>query len=737
MPFALRVNRYDHGALVGACVSAATPEFPFASSRPFGRRALLILIAVLVLGVRCQARSGDKHLVTLADLLSLKGGNMHARLSPDGRWLAYAARKRIWILRVRPRGVARAIASGRLPRWSPDGRRLAFYSDHSGRLQLWVFDLRMNRAEQMTHLKGGIDPDPWTRLMGFFDDAFRFSWSPDGSRLVFASRVSSTERSPKTRRNTQAEARSNGVPLILTGTTPRDWTLSGIFMHGFGTAGWRNGEPRYDSDGDSLATAVNQLFLVDVRTKSLRQLTTGRAGYFDPDWSPDGRWIACVSSDAESLEDHNSVPTNIYRLDVRTGKRVAVTTGPGEKSMPLWSPDSRRIAYFESSDFGIRHAFVVSAAGGPATPIPPLDRFIQNLQWAPDSRSVVLAYRDGVTVPVARVEIATGVIKILSGSDAAYRYSLTGSATGAVAWEETGAYTVGVIRLWRPGEPSASVLVDMNPQIKQWKLGRQKVVRWRNHQGEEMEGLVLLPVDYRKGHRYPLILDLYPMQLDDLKGALSGNQAWASRGYAIFWPNAPAPHVWPNAFTSEAYSLSAKGPEGWKVTYDDVMSGVDALIQRGIVDPDRMGLYGFSNGGGVVNYLVTQTNRFRCAVSVAGAVSDWLRPALLGGESAFMEELEGGADPWSNPEPFIELSAVFRLKEVATPVLLADGDEDGDFLLNTIEMYNGLRWFGKKVTLLRYPGQAHGFTGAALRDFWNRENSFFGKYLQPALPSRN
>lgn len=324
---------------------------------------------------------------------------------------------------------------------------------------------------------------------------------------------------------------------------------------------------------------------------------------------------------------------------------------------------------------------------------------------------------------------------MLSGSHSATRRSLTASRSGSVAWQQDGPYSTGVIRIGRLGDGATRTLIDVNPQIQRWKLGKQEVFHWKDSEGEQMQGLLLLPVGYKKGHLYPLIVDAYPMQEDNLKGAMSGNQAWASRGYVVFWPDATAPHVWMNSFTTERFSAAAKGPGGWQVTRDEIMSGVDALIRRRIVDPDRMGLYGFSNGGGIVNYLVTQTNRFKCAVSVAGAVSDWLRLATLGNATVFMKQLEGGADPWSDPWPFVQLSAVFRLKRVRTPMLLADGDDDGEFLLNTIEMYNGLRWLGKSVTLLRYPDQQHGFTGAALRDFWRREQAFFDKYLKPTRPS--
>ena len=165
--------------------------------------------------------------------------------------------------------------------------------------------------------------------------------------------------------------------------------------------------------------------------------------------------------------------------------------------------------------------------------------------------------------------------------------------------------------------------------------------------------------------------------------------------------------------------------------FDDAMSGIDALISKGIVDPDRMCLYGFSNGGAVVNQLVTMTNRFKCAVSVAAALSgDWSRPFFLQTNAQFITDI-AGATPWEDTQAYVKLSAIYRLDKVNTPILLADGDTDTMFLLGCIEMYNGLRFLKKDVTFLRYPGQGHGFDGAALKDFWERENIFFDKYLRP------
>jgi dipeptidyl aminopeptidase/acylaminoacyl peptidase len=175
-----------------------------------------------------------------------------------------------------------------------------------------------------------------------------------------------------------------------------------------------------------------------------------------------------------------------------------------------------------------------------------------------------------------------------------------------------------------------------------------------------------------------------------------------------------------------------KGPQGWDVAVDDIMSGVDEVIRKGYADPERMGLMGFSNGGGIVDYLVTATDRFKAAVSVAPVIPDWLTLFYTYTMSDAPAFAGTNKTPWDDLDGYVKLSAVYHLPNVKTPMLLAVGDEDRHFLLGILEMYNGLRWLGKDVTLLRYPGQGHGFSGASMKDFWQRETAFFDKYLKPA-----
>jgi len=479
-------------------------------------------------------------------------------------------------------------------------------------------------------------------------------------------------------------------------------------------------------------TKVSQLFVVDVQTKVISQLTTDNAIYFNPDWSPDGAQIVCASSEGRSLFGLGVGGSNIYTIDVATGRKHALTTGTRDKRVPVWSPDGRWIAYSESEHFGPESVFLVPGVGGKTTDVSAsLDRGVIEFYWSADSRSIVFNYMDGVSWSIARAEIPTGRITRLSNREAS-RWPLSVAGQDMMAWQQSDGAEQGVIRISAHSLGGPFVLLELNPQMREWELGTQEVVRWRNRRGDELEGFLIKPVGYIGGRKYPVIVNAYPQTTIGLYAdPMSGGQLLAARGYAVFFPNSRSPAAWMNPFKSADFDLAVRGPNGLALMLDDLNSGMDELIRRGVVDPDRMCLYGFSNGGAVVNQVVTMTDRFKCAVSVAAAVStDWSLPFFLQSDATFIAQI-AGATPWEDPESYMKLSAMYRLHKVNTPMLLADGDNDGLFLLSTIEMYNGLRFLGKQVTFLRYPDQGHEFTGEALKDFWGRENEFFDKYLKP------
>jgi dipeptidyl aminopeptidase/acylaminoacyl peptidase len=729
-----------------------------ALNRPIGsgtaRRScasLKIVWTALIVGVPLGLPSGAQvttsHPVRFSDL----GGFTRAenlQLSPDGKLLAYVTVTdsepldgTVWVAETRRGRTPRRVAEGFLPQWSPDGRKLAYYHHQAKVLQLWILDVAANQTEVVTRLEGGIDPDPATYLGGWIWDPFRYSWSPDGRQIVFASRAPIKER-PAVRSERQSIAavrtRESGAPLVLDASTPPDLTIRGIFTHGFGEARWKNGTFVYENAPNlNLSPAsvrVNQLFILTLNGKQVRQLTRDDSGYFDPDWSPDGKAIVCASNEARMLGGFGDIVTNLYALSPVDGRKTVLTSGPGAKWMPEWSPDGAKIAFLANERSGTTSLLITPGQGGrPVNATARLDRSVMESHWVSGHGSVIVSYVDGVSWSIARIDLASGQIEPLSGQQGAFRGSVTVASAGSLAWAEDNPGTPGEIQLLSVGALGPSVLRNLNPQTSLFALGKQEILRWRNHHGDELEGLLIKPPNYQQGRRYPLIVDAMPRQPNTFKGyPMLGNQAWASNGYVVFWPNARTPTEWEDPFKSREYDQAAKGPKGWDVTVDDVMSGVDELIRHQIVDSDRMCLYGFSNGAGIVNYLVTRTDRFKCAVSVSG-LSDWMSLPLLTGDPQRLVEgmLGNGATPWENPDDYVEVSAVFHLKSVVTPMLLAAGDEEDGFLLNTIEMFSGLRRLGKDVTLLRYPNQDHGFTGAALADFGAREATFFAKYLKP------
>lgn len=716
------------------------------------RQRISVPIGIIVVCLACapltaRADSHGKRPVTFGDLKNFKEG-FGLKLSPDGKALAYfigeggenSVYGGIWIVSTQSGQQPHRIATGLLPLWSPDGEHLAYYAnDKKKDLQLWVLDLATGQARQLTSFPKGIDPDPVTYMAGWIFDALRYSWSPDSAQLVFCSRTIAKRATKDISTGTISLPRQKpGNPLTLTPKTPKEWTMSGVFVHASGGLSqgverWKNGFPVLINATAGQPPEVNQLFTVDITTKKVKELTADDAWYFSPDWSPDGKSIICASYEGRPVVGYGPDISNIYAIDVEKGARRAVTSGLGAKTMPTWSPDGQFIAYrlHRGTLFGERSVVIVRPTGADAVDVTDrLDRSVDDFEWSPGSKSIVVNYQDGVISRLAQIEVQTGKTALLvSGEDAGRRDLLTVSRSGTAAWEQSDPSSPAVLEVLPPGAPASIPLVEINPQVKEWILGQQEIVTWRNQRGDEMEGVLIKPLGYQTSHHYPLIVDAYPGQMDGFKAdPMMANQAWAAKGYAVFWPNPRSPHTWENPFKSAAFDQAGKGPEGWDVAVDDVLSGVDELIARGIVDGDRMCLYGFSNGSAVVNYLVTRTNRFKCAVSASPAMTDWIRPSLLD-TGAAVAPFDGGVTVWDDPEAYVRLSAVFFLNKVKTPMLLAVGDED-PALLDSIEMYNGLRQFGQDVTFLRYPKQGHGLTGAALDDFIQRVDNFFDNHLR-------
>jgi dipeptidyl aminopeptidase/acylaminoacyl peptidase len=709
------------------------------------RRASRSVFVLCMLSALCSGSisAEERRPVTFDDMSSFKYVDWLMDLSPDGETLAYVVDQDLWLVNTK-QGGTRKIGQGKMPRWSPDGQRLAFYSTDTGTLQLWIFEVKSGAVTRISGIDGGINPDSEARFAGWVYDPLRFSWSPDGSKIAFTSQVRAGKTQtpeanlPKTDRkaSNDAQQHSDSEPLVLTADTPSAWTLSDVFRSGGQTHRYVNGRYSTTSETDSKGRASlslsNQVFVLDVAMKEARQITNGEDGYFTPGWSPDGRTIVVASNEGRSMIGYGPDISNLYTIDLASGEKTALTSGPGQKTLPSWSPDGKWVAYLGRKKFDMSSVFIVPSTGGgdPTNVTARLDRSVLAFSWSPDGRSILVSYRDGVSLPIGRVDVPSGPFQRLTEVDASCS-PFAVSREGSLVWAQNDGTAPGVLYRADSKGMHPYPFLDLNPQVKAWTLGQQEVIRWKNKRGEEKEGILIKPVDYKKGKTYPLIVDPYPGMTNVFyASAMNGNQAFASRGYAIFFPNERTPHTWVNPEKGARYNRAAKGPKGIDIMMDDLMTGLDEVIRRGVADPNRMCLYGFSNGGGAADLIVTRTARFKCAVSNSPVGIDYAFNFFTSGVSVFADLL-GGPTPWEDPDRYVQLSTMYHLDQIHTPMLLAVGDDETTQVLCVIELYNGLRYLGRDVTLLRYPNQGHGFTAAALRDYWQRVNAFLDSHLTP------
>jgi dipeptidyl aminopeptidase/acylaminoacyl peptidase len=680
--------------------------------------------------------SSTQHLIRFEDLENATDAYGAFALSPDGRAVAFTQRDSVLVKETRRYSAPLNIGVGFSPRWSPDGSRLAYLSKVTGKVQLWIYDIRARSTRRVTAFPDGVDPDPlygWLSLS--MDGAFRYDWSPDGTKIVFGSRVPGRDGQKRNNKTTGGVAASEYAPLVLDGTTPSDLTVAGIFRQGAGAQ---------RTDGHNLSVSADldiessqQLFIVELddNGQKISQLTAGVSGYFDPAWSPDGTMIACATTHGR-IVDGNLESADILLVDSSSGKVLKTTAGKGIKYLPSWSAHGNQVVYAEIPEegpFGVPELDAWDFRSGLHTALTPdLDRRVLAYQIDKLNDAVVFLYRDGRESVLRSVGLDGGATRsVRREAESRIVANFVLDTRGHLAFSIIGNEDPGFIELLNSAGGKPKTIVELNPEAENWLIGRRHPIHWTNERGDKLDGIVIEPPGFDPSKPYPTIVDAYPFSSGGGWSVLAGNQAWASKGYLVFIPAPRGPHVWMNSWSARSYGLVARGANGWEVTQDDLMSGVNALVSRGLIDRNRVCIYGHSNGGAVALNVIARTDAFACAVAVAPVMLDWLSQASLRSSSTtWMTRFFGSKSVFDDAESYLKLSVVYRASAIHTPTLLAVGDGDQvETVLGTVAMYTALRYVGQNVTFLRYPDQNHVFRGEAMRDLWERELRFFDAYL--------
>jgi len=633
-----------------------------------------LVLSLTGLGFRMVAPLGaqtpERRPIAPSDIYNLRSVGA-PRISPDGEWVAYSvssvdsAKDRnvshIWMTSWDGSHTIQATASGESessPQWSPDGKYLSFLSSRGGAdgSQLWLMNRMGGEAEMVSHVKGGIS---------------EYAWSPDGKRLVFV----------VTDPDSASDSTDAPKPIVIDRFLFKD-----------------------DNSG-YLTDLRDHLYLFDLGTRKMEQLTSGPYDDESPVWSPDGSRIAFVS--ARGPDPDRTGNTDIFVVDARVGaepRRLTTFEGPDDGDVS-WSPDGKYIAYIQGSEpkyfaYDMRHLAVVSVDGGEARVLSgALDRSISSPRWSGDGTGIYFVVADDRIRYLARVPAAGGgVARVIEGKRSLASPTLSRDGRMAVL-SSTPEHPQEVFAV--DGDSLRRLSHENDGWLAKVRLATTEGISARAKDGNVVNGLLVKPASYREGERYPAILWIHggPNSQDQYEFRIE-REIFAARGYVVFTANYRG-----STGRGDAYGKAIFADWGNKEVRD-LLAMSDEVVKMGVADPARLAIGGWSYGAILTNYTIASDKRFRAAVSGAGSS---MQLGMYGvDEYVTQYELELG-QPWKNPQAWMKVSyPFFHADRIVTPTLFMGGDKDFNVpLVGGEQMYQALKSNGVETRLVIYPGQHH------------------------------
>jgi dipeptidyl aminopeptidase/acylaminoacyl peptidase len=612
---------------------------------------------------------------TGSDLLRLRTAATPA-ISPDGGWIAYVVQEPpdtsmgerrgqadIWIVDVEgkrdPRRFAFGPSNEYSPKFSPDGRWIGFLSNRGGAVQVYKIGTDGGEAVPVTNLEGNV---------GFF------AWSPDGGRLA----VTAADPLPEDRKRAEEEG----------------------------------ADERFIDHDDRFG----RLWIVDAES--------GDGGIITPDsihvqsaaWSPEGSRLAIITS-KRPVNDEIYFHSRLEIIDSAGRERIFIEEGvAGPVS---WSPDGESIAFMklcEHPEVTVSVPVVaVADVESRATKLLGLNHSvtIRSPEWLPGGKRLLVIEMDGVRRKLAYISVENEeldeVEEILGPyyGGANFDVSRDGSKVAMLKGEPNRPPDVWAKELGFLGKTRK--LTDLNPWIDERDFGETRVVEWKSRDGTRIEGVLYLPAGYRDGTRYPAVISVHGgPQWAWWLGWHGTWHEWAlalsCRGYVVLLPNPRGSLGYGVGFARANFDDFGGGD------YEDIVSGADYLVSEGMADEKRLGICGWSYGGAMTAWSITQTKRFRAAVVGAGVTNLYsfhgttdITPTFL---SKFLRDV-----PYLRPEAYRNRSAVQFVKNADTPTLVLHGEEDARVPVGqAYEFYHGLVQTGCRADLVVYPREGHGFS---------------------------
>jgi dipeptidyl aminopeptidase/acylaminoacyl peptidase len=617
------------------------------------------------------------------------------QISPDGTKVVFVrnsfdlmkdrGRSRLWMVNADGSDL-RPLTSGAgnesSPRWSPDGKRLAYVSDAGGSAQLYCLWLTTRETAKLTDLTG---------------KAAAPAWSPDGKLIAFAAFVEEPEKP-----FVELPAKPAGAEWALPAKVIRDTTY------------------RFDGLG-YLKSGRRHLFVVPAEGGAARQLTSGPhdhcgarfSGAETPAWFPDGKSLVVSGFRGKDAGDAPN-DSALYEVPLAGGELKRLTDQPGPAHNPTISPDGKHIAFigFEDKKLAYQQSrlYVMKRDGsGRRVLAESLDRDVSAPVWDRGNRGVYVRYPERGDIKVSLVSLdgkSEVVAERIGGTDIGRPYS-----NGSYSVSDGGSVAATLGSTSRPADVGIRTRADSAPlritKLNENLLGHRSLgaieeIWFPSPDGKKVQGWLVTPSGLDPKKKYPLILEIHGGPYADYGPTFAAEiQLYAAAGYVVLYVNPRGSTGYGEAF-AQAINGNYPGPD-----YDDLMAGVDAAVKKGFIDEQNLFVTGGSGGGVLTAWIVGKTDRFRAAVSCKPVIN-WESFVLTADMPGFFANYWLTGMPWDKPEEARKRSPLSLVGKVKTPTMLLTGEADYRTPISESEQfYTALKLRGIDTALVRFPEASH------------------------------
>lgn len=623
------------------------------------------------------------------------------QISPDGKWVAYVVGyndatkddsfSNIFMAPAAGGAPVQVTFSGQDedPRWSPDNQYLAFKSSRDKKAQVYVINRAGGEAYPVTTVAQGVRD---------------FEWSPDSKKLLLVIKDADPDKPA------DDDEKAAPAPYVITR----------LFF-------------KWDGVG-YLKELYKHLYVLDIATRSLKQITSGAwddadpiTGSYDsspPHWSPDGKWIVFVSN--RTAEPDANENTDIYVVSAEGGEPRKLTTNEGPDEMPSWSPDGKSIVYATQLEpqylwyDQLKLAVIPAAGGSPQILTKDLDRNLWDPVYGPDGR-LYFMLEDGGTQRLVSMPAQGGKIAETTQQKIVRQFDL--GSKGVVA-----------VQAARPDAPDEIYMVSGGKEnqishanddfLKTVEVGKTERIQFNSKDGTPISGFVIKPPAFDAAKKYPAILWPHGGPNEQETGEFYLRpQVLAAQGYVVILIDYRGSTGYGKHFQQSIW-------KDWgNKEIDDLLAGLDFVISKGYVDSDKLGMGGHSYGAILTDYMMVKSGRFKAFITDAGE-SNFLMDY---GVDQYLHDWEAEVGkPWENPQRYVEMSPYFHLKDAKTPTLIICGQQDWNVpLVNSEQLYLSLRRLGVETMLVVYPEQPHEFWRPSyIADRYRRNIAWYNHYLK-------